>query len=223
MQRPGGRRCESGGGVCQGTTRDFTATTKNAALEGGVREVSRITSNRSTITIVPIAVLALAALATFLRFDGQRGHRARFEALHADLFAGLQAIAIRAVFDTLEGLVDLADELALAITRAQLEAELLFLRGAIVRIREVRRFVFHVRDGAVHFFHEVALPAVQDVPEVVELDRIHVLLAAFGDVRRYVSRACEQAAGIVVITLVWLGSAHAGGDAGLTRHARGGD
>ena len=57
----------------------------------------------------------------------------RFEALDADLFAGLEAVAVAAVFDALQRLVDLADQLALAIAGAQLEAEFLFLRGAVVR------------------------------------------------------------------------------------------
>jgi hypothetical protein len=51
------------------------------------------------------------------------------------------------------------------------------------------RFVFHMRDGAVDFFHEVALPAVQNVSEVIELNRVHVLLATLGDVRSYISGA----------------------------------
>src|SRR6476659_3228727 len=85
----------------------------------------------SAIAVVAIPVLALAPLATLLRFDAERRNWTRFEALHADLFAGLEAIAIRPIFGALQRLVDLANELALAIARAQLEAEFLFLRGAV--------------------------------------------------------------------------------------------
>src|SRR6185369_7843745 len=100
----------------------------------------------SAVAVVPVAVLLFTALATLLRFEAQRRHRAGFEALHADLLAGFEAVAVAAVFDAPERLVDLADQLALAIAGAQLEAELFFLGGTIIRIGEVGRFVFHVRD-----------------------------------------------------------------------------
>src|SRR5689334_11270233 len=178
------------------TISDSRATKENAARVGGVRERCRCQGAwRLPIAIIAVAVLTLAAFTTFLRFDGERRDRARFEALHADLLAGLEAVAVRAVFDALQRLVDLADQLALAIARAQLEAEFLFLRGAVVRVREVSRLVLHVRHGAVDFFHEVALPAVEDVAEVLELLLVHVRLATLGDVRRYIARAGEQAAG----------------------------
>ena len=87
-------------------------------------------------------------------------------------------------------------------------------------IGEIRRFVFHVRDGAIDFFHEIALPAVQDVPEVLELLLVHVRLATLGDVRLNIARAGEQAAGVVVAVVVGGGGARAGGKAGLRgRHA----
>ena len=93
----------------------------------------------------------------------------------------------------LQRLVDLADQLAFAIAGAQLQAELLFLGGAVVRVGEVGRLVLHVRDGAVDFDHQVALPAVEDAAEVLELLLAHVLLAALDDVRLYVARTGQQA------------------------------
>ena len=63
-------------------------------------------------------------------------------------------------------------------------------------IREVGRFVLHVRDGAVDFFHEVALPALEDLAEVRELLLVHVRLTTLGDVRRYIAGAREQTAGL---------------------------
>src|SRR5690606_37024804 len=79
-----------------------------------------------------------------------------------------------------------------AIARAQLEAEFLFLRGAVVRIREIGRFVLHVRDGAVDLEHQVALPAEQDGAEMLQLLLAHVLLAALDDVRLYIARTGQQ-------------------------------
>ena len=84
-----------------------------------------------SIAVVAVAVLALASLATLLRLDAESRHGARLEALDADLFAGLEAVAVRAILDALQRIVDLADEFALAIPGAQLQAEFLFLSGAI--------------------------------------------------------------------------------------------
>ena len=116
------------------------------------------------------------------------------QALDADLFAGLEAVAVAAVLDALQGLVDLADKLALAITGAQLQAEFLFLGRPVVGIGKVGGLILHVRNGAVDLFHEVALPALQDLAEVLELLLAHVRFAALRHVRLDVARASEQAA-----------------------------
>jgi hypothetical protein len=89
-----------------------------------------------SIAIVSIAVLLFPTFAALLRLDAQGRNRTRFESLDADLFAGLDAVTVGAVLDALDRFVDLANQLALAIARAQLEAELRLLRGAIVRVRE---------------------------------------------------------------------------------------
>src|SRR5215469_15559684 len=90
----------------------------------------------SAIAIVAIAVLALTSLAPFLRLDAQGRHWTRLETLDADLFAGLQTVAVGAILDALERVIDLADEFALAVTGAQLEAEFLFLGRTVVGIRK---------------------------------------------------------------------------------------
>src|SRR5487761_559938 len=77
------------------------------------------------VSVVAVAVLSLAALAPLLGLDAQGGDRPRLQALDADLLAGLQAVAVAAVVDALQRLVDLANQLALAIARPQLQAELL--------------------------------------------------------------------------------------------------
>src|SRR5262249_4340501 len=140
---------------------------------------------QSAVAVVAIAVLPLAALTALLRFDTQSGDRPRLEALDADLLSCLEAVAVRAVLDPLDRFVDLADELALPVARAQLEAEFLFLRRSIVGVREVRRFILHMGDRTVHLDHQVALPAIEDVAEVLALLLAHVLLATLGDIRLY--------------------------------------
>src|SRR5580704_1098809 len=115
------------------------------------------------IAIVAIAVLPFPSLATLLRFDREGRDRPGFQTLDANLLAGLQAVTVAAVLDPLERLVNLANQLALTVTGTQLQAEFLLLGRAIVRIREVRRFILHVRDGAIDLFHQVAFPREQDL------------------------------------------------------------
>src|ERR1700722_4197969 len=154
------------------------------------------------VTVVAVAVLPLAPFAALLGFDREGGYRSRLEALDADFLAGFQTVAVAAVLDALQGLIDLADKLAFTVACAQLEAELLLLRGAIVRIGEIRCLVLHVRHGAIHFFHQIALPTQQNLAEVLELLLAHVRFAALRDVRLDVARSCEEAAGLAAVALL---------------------
>ena len=95
--------------------------------------------HRLAVAVVPVAVLLFTAFAALLRLDAQRGHRSGLQALHTDLLAGFQAVAVAAVFDAAQRFVDLADQLALAIPGAQFEAEFLFLGGPVIRVGEVGR------------------------------------------------------------------------------------
>ena len=64
---------------------------------------------------------ALAALVALLGFQAEGGDGTGLQAGQADGLAGLFAIAVRAVLDPAHGLVDLGDQLALTISRAQLQ------------------------------------------------------------------------------------------------------
>src|SRR5262249_4521970 len=72
-------------------------------------------------------------------------------------------------------------------------------------IGEIRRLVLHVRDRAIDLHHQIALPAVENVAEVLELLLAHVQLAALDDVRLYVARAGEQATGLDAFVVVAVG------------------
>src|SRR4029077_15554005 len=157
------------------------------------------------IAVVAIAVLPLAPLAPLLRFDAEGRHRTRFEPLDADLFPGLEAVSVRAILDALERIVDLANEFALAVAGAQLEAEFLFLRRAVIRVGEVGCLVFHVRDGSIHLDHQVALPGVENVAEVLELLLVHVQLAALDDVGLYIARSREKAPRLDALAFIAFG------------------
>src|SRR4051794_27483505 len=97
---------------------------------------SDLTDPSLAVAIVAIAVLLLAAFTAFLRLDREGSHRTRFESLHADFLTGLDAVAVTTVFDALQRLIDLANQLALAIACAQFQAEFRFLGRTIVWIGE---------------------------------------------------------------------------------------
>src|ERR1019366_8438087 len=73
-----------------------------------------------------VAIHALALLVALLRFHRQRRDRARFQAADRDRLAGLLAKAVGAIVDAPERFVDLGDQLALAVARAQLDGAIGF-------------------------------------------------------------------------------------------------
>src|ERR1700722_9320796 len=85
------------------------------------------------VAVVAVAVLPLAPFTALLGLDGEGRHRSRLEALDGDSLAGFSTVAVATVLDALQSLIDLTDKLTFTVPGAQLEAELLLLRGAIVR------------------------------------------------------------------------------------------
>src|SRR5215471_4795370 len=97
--------------------------------ERGDRDLGRILRTRLSSGLV--ATGAFEALVALLRLDRQCRDRARFEALQRNRLAGFLAVAVGAVVDRLERLVDLGDELAEAITGTQFEGAIGLGRGAV--------------------------------------------------------------------------------------------
>src|SRR5690606_25528648 len=73
-----------------------------------------------------VAVNPLAALVTLLGLHRQGGGRPGLETAQADRLAGLLAIAVGTVLDPAQGLVDLGDQLALAVAGPKLERPVRF-------------------------------------------------------------------------------------------------
>src|SRR5690349_22293285 len=128
--------------------------------------------------------LALAHLVERLAVDAQRRRGARFQPLQPDLHAAAVAIAVLVGVDAADGLVDLLDELALAIAVAQLERHVGLLAGAVVRVGEHGRLVLHGVDRAIDLLRELGLDALEDLAEVRALLRIHVILALLRGIGR---------------------------------------
>src|SRR5689334_19853387 len=97
-------------------------------------------------------------LPALLRIERERGDRARFETLEADFLIGLFAETVAAFFDALERLVDLADQLAIAVARAQLERIFGLARRTLRFIADVAHFVAQIVDGLFRFLDQILAP-----------------------------------------------------------------
>src|ERR1700686_5665087 len=101
----------------------FVATMKT-------RKSSHRAGNRDPKSLL-VAIDLLAFFVALLRFHRQRCDRAGFQPLQRDRLAGLLAIAVGVVLDTLQRGVDLGDQLALAVAGAQLDRAGGFRGGAV--------------------------------------------------------------------------------------------
>ena len=106
--------------------------------------VTRCGGGRRQATVVPraparrladrresVAVESLHPLATLLSLQSERGSGSGEQPRDADRLAGLLAVAVRPVVDHAQRLLDLLEQLALTIARAQLEGVFLLERRAI--------------------------------------------------------------------------------------------
>src|SRR4029453_940877 len=90
-----------------------------------------------------IAVYAFSTLVPLLRFDRECGDRARFQPTQRDWLASFLAITVGAVLDTPQCLIDLGDELALAVTRAQFDCAVGFRGRAMGNIGGILIFFLY--------------------------------------------------------------------------------
>src|SRR5690606_20968406 len=94
-----------------------------------------------------VAHLLLQVLPALLLVDGALGGKPGFQALQADLLAGVDAVAVLARVHALERAVDLADQLAVTVAGAQLERVLGLAGGALGVVADVAHLVLEVLDG----------------------------------------------------------------------------
>jgi hypothetical protein len=109
-------------------------------------------------------------LPALLRVEAQRRDRARLEPVEADFLVSLLAEAVAAFLDAFERLVDLGNQLAIAVARAQLEGVLSLARGALGFVADVAYFIAQVVDRLLGFLDQV-LPLLQLGAKVGELAR----------------------------------------------------
>src|SRR5690348_16356052 len=124
------------------------------------------------------AELPLLGLLRRLAVDAERGDRARLQPLEADALAALLALAVRAVFDAADRLVDLGDELALTVADAEREVAIRLERGAIGGVGEALAAVGHAVDGAIGFGEQLRELFVEQLAELLEIVLVHGLAVA---------------------------------------------
>src|SRR5690606_37908973 len=126
--------------------------------------------------VASVADLLLQVLPALLLVAGALGGEARLQPVEADFLARIDAVAVLALVHALERAVDLADQLAVAVAGAQLQRILGLARGAPGLVADVAHFVLEVLDGLLGFLDQVRAPLQQPLAEVLQHQRVHVLL-----------------------------------------------
>src|SRR5215468_5933171 len=108
-----------------------------------------------------VAVGPLHALVALLGLDREGRDRPGLETLQRDRLAGLLAVAVGAVLDPAESLVDLRDQLALAVAGAELQGTVGLERGAIGDVGLREAFFLEMAQSLVRLLQQLRLPAKQ--------------------------------------------------------------
>src|SRR3954463_16043193 len=120
-----------------------------------------------------VAVDALVTLVALLGLQRERRDRPRLKPLQRDRLSGILAIAVRPIVDAGHGGIDLCDQLALPITRPELDRPVGLRGGTIGKIRMIRAFVLERSDGFLRLTEDFGLPGIQLAPEILTLPVIH--------------------------------------------------
>src|SRR5215218_7724920 len=108
-----------------------------------------------------------------LGLDRKRGDRTSLQALQPDRFAGLLAIAVGSVIQTVQCSIDLVDQLALAIPGAELDGPVGFRGGAVGQIGVIHILVLQMLQGVLGLFEDVFPPNRELLAEILLLPLIH--------------------------------------------------
>src|SRR3569623_1062536 len=122
-------------------------------------------------SLVPIHLIA--ALVHLLCLEAQCRDRPGIETRDPDRITRLFAVAISAVFDPLQCRIDLADQLALPVTRPKLESTIALGRRPVRHVGMVLAFFLQVLERLATFAKDIFLPGLEFSPEVLPLPRVH--------------------------------------------------
>ena len=109
----------------------------------------------------------------FLRLDRQGRDRPGVETLQADRLAGLLAIAVGTVLDSLQGGVDLGDQLALAVAGPKLDRAVGLRRGAVGEVRMILALRLEILERLAGLLADFLFPAEQLLAEIFTLPHVH--------------------------------------------------
>src|ERR1700704_5219599 len=126
----------------------------------------------ATGRLLPVELLLL--LAARLRLDGKRRRRPRDQPGDPDRIARLLAVAIAALLDAAQGLVDFLEELPLAVARAKLQRVLFLDRRLVGRIG-LQLVLPQMLRGEIRLLQQFPLRLEQPLAEERELFGAHVL------------------------------------------------
>ena len=127
----------------------------------------------------------LSPLVAFLGLKAQSGYRPRLEPRKADWLSGFLTISVRPRLDPAKGLVDLADQLALAVPRAKLESTISLARCPVGEIGMALSLELEMGYGFPRFAQDIVLPVQQLLLELLELPIIHERLVLRGTVLEF--------------------------------------
>ena len=128
------------------------------------------------------------AFVAFLRFDRHGGDGAGIKAAERNRFPAFFAIAIGAVFDSLQRLINLIDQFACPVPRAEFKCAIRFDRRAISKVSF--RYAAFGKGGErlTCLAHKILTPSEQFLPEIFKLKGVHELLGIRGSV---IGRQCH--------------------------------
>src|SRR5687768_2398345 len=129
-----------------------------------------------------VAINLLALLVALLRLDRERCDRARLEPLQRDRLAGFLAIAVGAVVDAADGGVDLGDQLALAVTRAQFDGAVGLRGRAVGEVWMIDVLVLQLDQRRLRLAQYFLFPCEQLGAEIIALTLVHERLLLRGPI-----------------------------------------
>src|SRR5665213_2196029 len=153
----------------------------NGPLQADAQD-GRARRSRLSLGGLFVAIDLLALLVALLRFHRQRRDRAGFEPLQRDRLAGLLAIAVGVVVDTLQRRVDLGDQLALAVAGAKFDRAVGFRGGAVGKIGMIDVLFLERLQGDARLPQNLILPRQQLGAKIVALAVVHERLFFGGSI-----------------------------------------
>ena len=118
------------------------------------------------------AELLLQCLLSGFAVDTERRHRASLQPLDADLFFALFAETVAPIVDPLQRLVDLRQQLSLAIADAEHEVAVELEGSAVGGIGKVLLVVGHAVDGAARLSQKLHTALTQELLEELEVSLV---------------------------------------------------